>query len=189
MPMDPEIIWKTEFAKIPLDPTGLLGPTLLATFVTLRVTGKLGTDPTAATLAPPAFYTWVQAPFEAALRQIALTPSPEPVSSATLQAQAWASATSASQFIITPLTTFNPPPPPTNGIASVAVALPDPSSIAQGVKGIIEDLVAAPPAANPLDVVWPVAIRKAFAGLRFIINGVDTTVPTPLPIVLTSPVM
>ena len=148
MPMDPEPIWQLEYAKIPPDPTGALAPTLLATFVTLRVTAKLAVAPQSATLAPVGIYTWVQAPFEAALRQIALTPSPEPVSSATLQANAWASATSISQFIIAPATLFNPPPPGTNGIAGVVLALPDPSSIAQGVSSIIQDLVAAPPAST-----------------------------------------
>ena len=188
MAIDPEVVWKTEFAKLPQDPTGTTSPTLIATFVLARVVG-LATDPKSTTLSPPGIFTWIPTPFETALRQVALVPAVDPVTPATIIANGWSQSTLASQFLIAPATNFNQPAPGTNGIAGAVVCVIDPSSVAQGVQSIIKELVSAKPVANPLDAVLPIAIRKAFIGLRIIITGVDTTVPTPVPLVLTSNVI
>jgi len=189
--IDDEDTWKSNYAKIPPDPTGALGPTLIATFVSLGVTLKLQTDPSVVKIDPPPLFTWIQPLFETTLRQLALVPAIEPVSPAIQTATAWGQATTASQLIILPGAALNPPPPGTNGIAAVALAVIDPSSVATGVAGIIKDLVAAPPSDDPTDVVFPVAIRKAFAGLRYIISGIDTKPPPtgPIPFLLTATVI
>lgn len=182
--IDPESVWKDLFALIPQDPTGATSPTIIATYVATRVSLKLQLDPKDIKFEPPPLYTWVQGPFEAALRQIATVPTSSRVIPATTLANGWAQSTAASQLIIMPGAQMNKPPPGTNGLSSVATAVVEPSTIATGVKNIISELSAAEPTANQRDSKLPVAIRNAFLGLKFVVNGADTTAPTPIPFAL-----
>jgi hypothetical protein len=186
--IDPEPVWKSQFALIPQDPTGALGPFLIATYVSLRVSGKLDISPTLVKFDPPPIFTWVQPPFENALKSIATVPSVDPVTPATIIANGWAASVTTTQLIILPGALMNPPPPPTNGIVATAVAVIDPASVATGVKGIISELVSAVPVSVQADARLPIAIRDAFLGLKYIITGVDTKAPTPTPFTLNAPV-
>lgn len=176
--IDDEDTWKENFALIPQDPTGALAPLAIATFVTGSVTLKLDTDSSAVKFSPQPLYTWIQVSFQSALAQIAMVPSPVNLAPAIQIGSGWAQSTTASQLIITPGASMNPPPTGTNGIAAVAVAVIDPLSVTKATADLIKELAAAPPATDPLDAILPVAVRKAFLGLRFLISGIDTT-PTP----------
>lgn len=191
MPIDDEDTWKQNYAKIPPDPTGALGPILTATFVATSVTLKLDTDSSAVKFSPQPLYTWIQVPFQTTLQTLGLIPAVDPLTPAIQTATAWAQSTAISQMIIMPGAAMNPPPPGTNGIAAVAVAVVDPSSIAAASQKLIKELAEAQPSGDPLDVVLPVAIRNAFLGLRFIISGIDSKPPPvgPIPFSVTATVV
>ena len=178
MPMDLLPVWKAKFAQIPVDPTGFLSPTRISVFVAERVTKKLIVKPTSVEFQPSPLYTWIPAPLEAAIRSIALIPAVEPVTPNTIIANGWSTATLAAQLIINPGAKMNPPPPGTNGIVGTATAAIDPSSVTAATSQLIKDLIASPPAATPLEPVFPEAVYAAFTKIRFIITGIDTT-PTP----------
>lgn len=188
MPIDPKPVWKAKWAEIPLDPTGQISPILISVFVAERVTKKLIVKPTSVEFQPSPIYTWIPVPLESAIRSISLIPAVEPITPNTKLVQGWTTATTTAQLIITPGAKMNPPPPGTNGIVGTAVAAIDPSSVTSAAAGLLQELIAAPPAGTPLDAVFPEAVFDAFTKLRFIITGIDSSPPPtgPIPFTITA---
>jgi hypothetical protein len=185
--IDPLAIWKSEFAKLPLDPTGAAGALNLAKYINARVSNKLGMSPKVAAVDAPAkaVFTWQPSVFVASL--LGLTFSPVAAVGALKMSSAWASATQASTFIVAPGAVISPPPPPSTGASSViTLSIVEPPSIVKSQQALFKGLLSAGQAATALDSEIPKLLYEAFLGLTFAVSGLDTT-PTPagpLPITL-----
>lgn len=182
MPQDPESVWKDEYKKIPPATDFLSGPRNLATFVDQRVTGKLVIDPGLAKMDPPPTFTWTKALFQTQL--LLLAPTPDPISGIIKMVGAWTTATQASFLVIAPGTKIEPPPAGTNGIVGAVVAIMDPPSVTLASAAFLANMLAADAPPDQADSIFPVECFKAFSKLTFTITGIDTTAPTPLPIVM-----
>ncbi len=113
----------------------------------------------------------------------AAVPVPSAAAGAMVIASAWKAATLASLPLISAGAATAPGGPATLFSAPPVVVL-DPSSIELGYAGLVADITAAPIAEDAGDSQVPVAIRKAFLALKFIVSGINSIPPPvgPLPI-------
>lgn len=188
MAIDPLAVWKSEYAKLPLDPTGLTGSLNLAKFIDARVSKKLGMSAKVAAVDAPAkaMFTWQPAVFAAAMAGI--SPAPIAAAGALKISSAWGAATQAALFIIAPGAVISPPPPPSNGQSSViTLSIVEPPSIIKAQQGLFKGLMTAPAVSIVTESALPKLLYEAFLELTFAVAGIDTTVPPagPLPISLT----
>ena len=182
MAMDSLNVWIDEFSKLPLDPTGLVAPSLVTLFIQQRVQGKLSLS--AFKFSPDIEFIWVSPIFLNAITPICSTTSIITAIPAAMFANAWAESIMASVNIMVPNGATFSPTQGTNGVVSQVFALIDIPSIQNGYSIIFNKLKDATP--SNTSEVFPSAFFEGFSALTISIAGVDTTpTPTgPLPIVI-----
>jgi hypothetical protein len=179
MPIDPEPIWKQQFASLAPD-SKMEWPTNIANIVDQRVTNKLQISG----ITGQVTFTWQKAIFENILKTMA--PSPTTASGAQVIASAWQSATAVSTVVVAPGSSVGAPSPPT--IFSVVISsLIDPPSIAAGSQIIVAMLTASAPVQNSMDAAIGPAILKAFKLLTVSVIGINSIPPPAGPTPLNAP--
>jgi hypothetical protein len=182
MPQDELGKWKDEFAKLPVDAPFPQGPKNLAKFVFERVNGKLSFSPSAIKIDPPATFSWQKSLFETPL--LALIATADHISPKIILTNAWSASVLASSMVISPGSKIDPPPPGTNGIVGTALAIIDPPTVVLATAAFLAELIAAALVGDAEESVFPKACRAAFSKITYTITGIDTTAPTPIPILL-----
>ena len=184
MPQDQLGVWSKEFENIPpTADTALQGAKNLAEYVDKRVSSKLEMTSPGFSVSPKASYAWQPLIFANILAP--LVPVPDPVIPATIISNAWASAASLAVMFVGAGVAVSPPPPPSTGIFSAPpVVLINAASLVKAQVTLLNDLIGMGSAGSAAESELPEFIRKAFASLRYDITGIDSTTPTPLPIVV-----
>jgi hypothetical protein len=178
--IDPLATWKSTLAALPkvADTSWAL---TFANWVAARVV-SITTDPASLTLASPLLFTFNTASFASGL--ISLAPTNNPLAGITGFADAWANSiatiTYPASLLVAP-GAFIPPTSPTTLFSAITAVSIDPASILSGKAKIIE-LAAAVPVADPNDSLFPEKFRDAFLELTITVVGLDSTVPTPVPL-------
>lgn len=185
--IDPLLTWQVQWDLLPIDPTGLLYPTNIATLLSNRMTSKLEltapyipSAPTVFTFALPIFATGITG----------IPISPTGATAAIAFANAFEAACAASTFVAaaggsvgvpTPATIFSAPP----------VAVFNPASVTAAKSVLQTSLAAAVPTGLPLTSTYPIALYTAFATLQVTLTGINSVPPPagPNPLTTSAPVI
>jgi len=179
MPVDPLAIWNSTWATLPLDPTGVLYPPVIGTWLATRVLG-FTFDPLSLAGTPPTLLTWAKPVFEAGIT--GMIPDPTQVLGATTLATAWESAILASTILALP-GSFVIPPTPATTFSVVTSTLIDIPSVTAAKIALISALSTALPTPGILFPV-PTELRTAFLSVTYTASGLNSIVPTPTPLIV-----
>lgn len=181
--IDPLVTWRTTLNALP-HVTDASWATNFAAWVAGRV---VSIQPNQSLLNTSTGFVFVfnQALF--ATQLATLTPTFNALSGITGFATAWETAINTTVFPATLNVSpgaFIPPTSPTTLFSAVTSVILDPASILAAKNKIIE-LATSPQVLDPNLSDFPVKFREAFLLLTITVVGLDSTVPTPVP--LTAP--
>jgi len=186
-------IWRTTLNALPKVSDNSWAPAFAA-WVADRVSvtgasdGKgIEPDPLSLGLASPPpggfVFTFNEASFATELQTI--LPTTDPLAGITSFATAWENAINTVIFPtflnVTP-GAFIPPSNPTSLFSAIISVTIDPLSVTAAKAKIIE-LASSTPVSDPNLSDFPVKFREAFLLLTITITGLDSTTPTPVPLI------
>lgn len=180
MAIDPLITWQNTFAALPqvADNSWALN---FATWVYDRVV-NIAMNPTQLT----GTLTFIFNKTLFASQLATLTPTLNTLSGVTNFANAWETAILTTVFPTTlnvAAGAFIPPSTPATLFSVINSVILDPASIAAAKAKIIE-LATTTPTADPYMSEFPKKFREAFLLLTITVTGLDSTAPTPLPLIV-----
>lgn len=183
--IDPVSTWKSTMAALvpSADPDAAL--TEFAKWVDERVTNKMSVVGVSKSNGTESnVFEFNKDVFEAQLKSTC-APTTDVSAAASKFADAWEMAILASKMPIAPGFYINPPPAPTPATQwSVVAAVINPASITAAKIILVAGMTSSMPTSDPNNSGFPAAFRNAFMALKVDIVGMDSTVPTPVPLAL-----
>jgi len=212
MSLDPQDTFQLDWDDLPLDPTGTAAGAAIANFMGDHSTGKLEPKQPPILLPGPgtAIFTFGTAAALAVLSS-GFPASSDPVPGRTKLADAWKAGILAGTLVIPAGTSITTPPsPPTSLYSAPPAVVVNPAALDSAYADLLSGLLSAPlanssygdiltpPVPDPFATAVPPIVRvppqmpillyEAFLALKFDLDGVDSSAPTPAPLMFTTDV-